>query len=771
MKAALRRILFSIVTRNIVTFLVILTLVVVPLVYRYLGDVEKLMSDTISVQLAGVAELGRFLLNAEEVDQVRNLIWYETNEYENMVRTLTAIQRNFSVDNAVLMRRLPNGRFVYMADGNRQFEINQPAQVHNLFPETYPPAAQAWETGTVGQSRLFESGANRWFQINVPLKVGNRVVALLLLNKFATPIAVAIEQRQREIVLGMSLALAGGIVVWWFLTSRSLRPLIRLQQASREIAAGNLEIEIPANRSRSEIGELSRSFRTMVGDLRASRAEIEEYSRTLEGRIEERTQEIQGLLDNMDEGIFTIDSEGAINPRFSAATEHMLGATTAKGNFIERLSPDPDTQKTVRETFRLLVSGAVMVDWDDMVAGLPNGLPGEGGSQLRARYRPVYDTAGARTERVMVILQDVTQEKALQEDIDRNRDLHNMVVQIIQNRETFDMFYQDALTMLGESAGDARSMALVSRGVVDRMFRTLHTIKGTAGLFGMHEAATRAHEVEDTLRDLNQRRDEAYSEEERRTLAGGIDQVRQLLIEGKKTFLELIGEEDSEPNYTIAESKIDRISEELLTTVNAQTAEAIRPVLARLKRVPTGRLVRKYKTLVESTAERLGKQARFELRDKDGTEVPVDYFQKLDPTFLHIIRNAIDHGIEGVEQRLEAGKEPIATIALTTEYRDGGVIFSISDDGRGIDTEQIRAIGLERGFIKPGQAKGMSRKDVLRLLFLPAFSSRDSVSELSGRGVGLDVVRTDVERMHGRMRLVTRKGRGTTFHLYYPLPV
>lgn len=264
---------------------------------------------------------------------------------------------------------------------------------------------------------------------------------------------------------------------------------------------------------------------------------------------------------------------------------------------------------------------------------------------------------------------------------------------------------------------------------------------------------------------------EACSEEERRTLAGGIDQVRQLLIEGKKTFLELVGEEDSGPNYTIAESKIDRIAEELLTTVNAQTAEAIRPVLARLKRVPTGRLVRKYKTLVESTAERLGKQARFELHDKDGTEVPVDYFQKLDPTFLHIIRNAIDHGIEDVEQRLEAGKEPLATIALTTEYRDGGVIFSISDDGRGIDTEQIRAIGLERGFIKPGQAKGMSRQDVLRLLFLPAFSSRDSVSELSGRGVGLDVVRTDVERMQGRMRLVTRKGRGTTFHLYYPLPV
>ncbi len=79
---------------------------------------------------------------------------------------------------------------------------------------------------------------------------------------------------------------------------------------------------------------------------------------------------------------------------------------------------------------------------------------------------------------------------------------------------------------------------------------------------------------------------------------------------------------------------------------------------------------------------------------------------------------------------------------------------------------------MQKGmYWRTGRAEGWIEQDVLRLLFLPAFSSRDSVSELSGRGVGLDVVRTDVERMEGRMRLVTRKGRGTTFHLYYPLPV
>jgi len=193
-------------------------------------------------------------------------------------------------------------------------------------------------------------------------------------------------------------------------------------------------------------------------------------------------------------------------------------------------------------------------------------------------------------------------------------------------------------------------------------------------------------------------------------------------------------------------------------------------VLARFKRIPTGRLLRKYRSLVDGTAGRLGKEARFIVHEQDETEIPVEFFQQIDPTFLHIIRNALDHGIEDVEGRMAAGKEPEATIACTTSLRNGGILFKITDDGRGIDLRRVRDIGLERGFVKPEQAESLAREDVLRLLFLPGFSSKDAVTDLSGRGVGLDVVRTDVERMHGRVRLVTRRGRGTTFQLYYPLP-
>jgi two-component system chemotaxis sensor kinase CheA len=657
-----------------------------------------------------------------------------------------------------------------VADGNGQFQINQPATVHQIFPDTYPPANQAWETGRTSDTRLFQSGDSKWFQINVPLKVNEEVVAVLMLNKFATPIAVAISQRQKEVLAGILLALGGGMFVWWFLTSRSLRPLIRLNRASREIAQGNLDMEIPAYHSRSEIGELNHSFRTMVERLRENRAEIEAHNRDLEARIAARTREMQSLLDNMDEGLFTMDGQGAIQPRYSAATEPMLGKRPEEANFIDLLHVDPEVRKNVRDTFALLLEGMIQLEWNDMVANLPTEFQPDPGRFMRARYRPVYQEDGAKIEQVMVILQDITAEKSLREDIDRNRLLHNLVVQIIQNRETFDLFYEDSQHLLAEGAASIRGMDLVRRKGVDEVFRTLHTLKGTAGVFGMVEVAEKAHLVEDVLRDLNGRRDQVFPEEERDRLVADIERLGDMLLEVRRTFLELIGEEEHEPSFTLTESKIDGITAEVLEQVPQERAPAIRPLLARLKRVSTGRLLRKYRSLVESVGTRLGKDVQFTLEDRQSTEMPLDFFKRLDPTFLHIVRNSLDHGIEPPGERIDAGKDALASLSLASEYRDGGIVFTIADDGRGIDTQRIREIALERGFVKPERAEGMTRKEVLRLLFLPSFSSKASVSELSGRGVGLDVVRTEVERMGGRLRLVTRKGRGTTFQLYFPLP-
>lgn len=770
MRAFLIRLVSSMIFQNIATFIVILLLVVTPLAVRYLNDVEELVSDTIREKLGAVAELGTFMLDGEEASSLRNMIWYDTPEYERTIETLATIQRNFDVDNAVLYRRMEGGQFVYVGDGNRVFPIGAPVELHRSFPETYAPAAKAWDSGQRGGTRLFESGGSAWFQINTPIKVGDKVVAVLMLNKFATPVAAAINERQRTILIGFSLALGGGVLVWWLLTTLALRPLIRLKRASEEIAQGNLDVQVPYTTNRSEIGSLIWSFITMVAELRENRARIEEHSQTLEARIEERTREIRTLQDNMEEGLFAMDATGLILPGYSKATETMLGKLNGASNFINMLSDDEVLRKTMRDTFDLLMNSAMSLPWEDMTANLPAEFQPDGERYLHARYRAVRDATGERIERVMVVLKDISTQKALEGDIEQSRQLHDMVVKILQNRETFDLFYEDANALLNDAARTLAMMDLLRRSEVDRVFRAMHTIKGTAALFGMNEVSARAHEIEDTLRDFGGRRDEALADAEREGFRAEIQALQQLMADTRANFLRIVGEEDGESTFSLTASKLENVQRQVLERVPPETHDAVRMVLLRLKRIPTSRLLRKYKSLVESLGAKLGKQVEFVLDEQEETEIPVDYFKKLDPTFLHLIRNSMDHGVEEPEYRMEAGKDARSTIRLAVAHKADGIVFTLSDDGRGVDPERIKAVALERGFLTPERARDLDAEGLLRLLFTPSFSSKQEVTELSGRGVGLDVVRTDVEALGGRLRFSTRVGMGTTFQLYYPLP-
>lgn len=775
MKEKLERYLNSLVTKNIITFVIILFFMVTPFVYFYLDDVEDLVSDTIAVQLEMVGELGEFLIAPEDLAKVDNIIWYETPEYERLVTALATIQKNFNVDNAVIYRRLPNKKFVYVADSKRAFGIGQPVALHDMFPGTYDAANVAWDTGKVGDTRLFKSGNSEWFQVNAPLKFEGKVAGVLLLNRFSTPIALAIDERQNSILLGVSLALAGGVFTWWFLTSRRMRPLIRLTNATKEIAEGNLHLEMPDIHTKSEIGLLHNSFRRMIADIQENRSKIEEHNRTLETRIEERTREISTLLDNMDEGLFSIDATGLIQPGQSRATKAMIGEVGGDVNFIDMLTEDEKARKLTKDTFEMLMTSAFPLDWNDMVENLPHEFQLESqpepGRYLHAGFRPVHDAGGEKIERVLVILTDITREKSLQKDIDQNRALQNMVLQIIQNRESFELFYEDGLKMLEQSQESARGMDTAKRETVDELFRVMHTIKGTSGIFGLGAVSEAAHEIEDQLRDLGERRDEPLSEAERSSLVEEIDQLENLLLQQRESFLDMIGETDSEAEvtYPVTDRKVESIMKKVGDILPAGELAKIMPILETVKHIPTTRLARKYKNLITEQGRALGKKVEFAMEDPDQTEITSDFFKRIDPTLLHIFRNSLDHGMEESQEREAVGKTPMGTIKLKLRYQDNGLLAQVIDDGRGIDVEVIRKLAVEKGMVNLEAASKMTAEEVLEMLFEPRFSTKKTVTDLSGRGVGLDVVKTDVQQMGGKMKLTTQKGSGTTFELFFPL--
>jgi two-component system sensor histidine kinase and response regulator WspE len=172
--------------------------------------------------------------------------------------------------------------------------------------------------------------------------------------------------------------------------------------------------------------------------------------------------------------------------------------------------------------------------------------------------------------------------------------------------------------------------------------------------------------------------------------------------------------------------------------------------------------------LVRDTARHLGKQARLEI-DGPTTEVDRDILEKLEAPLTHLLRNAVDHGLESAEDRAAAGKPAEGVVRVEARHRAGMLAITVSDDGAGIDLERIRGKVVERRHSTTEMAARLSDAELLEFLFLPGFSTARKVTEVSGRGVGLDVVQDMVRKVGGSVHITTRPGKGTSFHLLLPI--
>jgi len=178
--------------------------------------------------------------------------------------------------------------------------------------------------------------------------------------------------------------------------------------------------------------------------------------------------------------------------------------------------------------------------------------------------------------------------------------------------------------------------------------------------------------------------------------------------------------------------------------------------------------IRGFPRLVRDVARSLGKQVRLDVRG-DQTGVDRDILDKLEAPLSHLIRNALDHGIEQPDRRAVAGKPPVGTIGLEAHHRAGTLTITVTDDGRGIDIEQLRTRALARELVTSRVASQLSERELLEFLFLPGFSTKDVVTEISGRGVGLDAVQRMVKGVGGSVRVATQPGRQTVFTLQLPI--
>lgn len=218
-------------------------------------------------------------------------------------------------------------------------------------------------------------------------------------------------------------------------------------------------------------------------------------------------------------------------------------------------------------------------------------------------------------------------------------------------------------------------------------------------------------------------------------------------------------------NHTLKQVSDARLQRDL--TQLARITSDVQRITTSMRMVPIGIQFNKTARLVRDLARRAGKEVVFEASGEN-TELDKTIAEELSDPLLHMVRNSIDHGIEPLAERISLGKEPTAHVRVSACHQSGQIVVSISDDGRGLNRAKILAKARQNGLIQP-DAPQLTDHEVFQLIFEPGFSTAERVTDISGRGVGMDIVRRQVQKLRGRIEIQSREGEGTTFSIKLPL--
>ena len=235
-----------------------------------------------------------------------------------------------------------------------------------------------------------------------------------------------------------------------------------------------------------------------------------------------------------------------------------------------------------------------------------------------------------------------------------------------------------------------------------------------------------------------------------------LDHLMNLVSElvTSKAHLEILAQRIGDSELLKAVEQLDKLS------------KRFRDNALEIRVVPLGSILPKFKRLVHDLSQELGKKIDFIIEGAD-TELDKNIINSLENPLMHIIRNAADHGLESTEERIKSGKNPNGLLKFVAFYSGSNVFIQIQDDGVGINAEKVREKAINSGLIT--ESEQLSTKDILNMIFLPGFSTASTITDISGRGVGMDVVKKTIEDLRGEIDITTEVGLGTSFTLKLPL--
>ncbi|HET9237980.1 MAG TPA: ATP-binding protein [Oligoflexus sp.] len=582
----------------------------------------------------------------------------------------------------------------------------------------------------------------------VPIKAEEQVLGKVVVEFSMAQAAAEIRSRMVDFI-GLAVAEIIGcvLVLAVLLHFRVLSRIDRLKAEAHEIAEKRLTKPFVWN-EKDEIGSLGQSLEITRQSLAQLFAELEQKNKSLtvmndqlEVKVQERTATIKMILDHVKTGFLLIDRNFTILEGYTRSCEVLLNSSQIQA---KKLSLALNLHGEVEKHFQLAL---LQVFEDEMPESVSLGqIPKTfviGDRTISLEGSTIRDASG-HISKILFTIVDVT----LLKSIELENQINRSIVNIMQNMNSFRDFIQDSRDRL------KNCYTAIETGNMVVLRRDLHTLKGNSAAFGIRQVADLIHSTEDKENIVPE-------------YLTGIEESLREFLDKHYSLLKLKFDTENRRLISIDEHVLDEIERDISQLDNgSELKDHVNQWLSEMRKDTVESMLGPISSYVQKLASQRGIDLDFIIEGGDirmGRDEAADIFQNL----VHLFRNAVDHGLE---PSFERGNKPErARLMLKITAEDQNYLIRVEDDGRGIDAQRVLKKALDMGILSAEAASRMKREDILQLIFNDGLSTAETITDISGRGVGMKAVKDAIESAGGQIHIQSQVGVGTQFLLRVPM--
>lgn len=549
------------------------------------------------------------------------------------------------------------------------------------------------------------------------------------------------------LMIGVSL-LIGTIAAKWLTVQ-----LDTLTFAAEEMKKENFDVTINVT-SKDELGKLGSAFNAMNTKIKSLLEELRIYNLELEEKVKERTRELQnltdiqkGMVNALGQGFVIIDKSYQILPVYSKISEEMFEVVPNEVEPSEIMKLGDTDAQSLKELYEMAAQG--MIGLDDVIRLAPETRSNSKNQRIQLTYAPINNSDSNEFEYMLVVGTDKTAEYENMEKFKKEWNYSQMISKVASNRFAINKIIGESIKMIADCFTYLETDKAFAVRDIQRL---VHTIKGGFSYFYIAEVTSNCHELETYLQEF-------YNEEHIKP------QLKEVIVD-KLFLIQTVIENYIDQYDSIIQYKESQVKKSIRVSDLMNFSDVLKTKSTELKdvfqlkffRSPIAPYFQMYPTMVEELSKRLNKNVKFKMVGSD-IEIPDGPWEEIFQQTVHFIRNSMDHGLEVPSDRVQSGKPEQGTITFSFKtINDEALQVVLEDDGRGVVWQKLAA----------KDSSITCLEDALTRIRTGGISSKDEVSDLSGRGVGVSSLFAAVDKIGGQSKFESFENKGTRITFVIP---